>query len=170
MKETIFFEGKKFISSSRAAEMTKYSKDYIGQLCRGGKVTARMVGRSWYVEESSLLAHKKTAEETPRKYHQDNAFKKSQTSPVAETNTLSTGNSGNIGSTSDSVEVFESPAKLATLPLRSDSPRSLKNSIDGALGDFNVRSKGPCERDWREHRGNSQQGISVSWRPNIEVP
>src|SRR4051812_10524718 len=51
-------DGKLYISSKRAAEITGYAKDYIGQLCREGHVDARMVGRSWYVLESSIWAHR----------------------------------------------------------------------------------------------------------------
>ncbi|MDB5237037.1 MAG: hypothetical protein JWL88_139 [Parcubacteria group bacterium] len=51
-------DGKIYISSKRAAEMTGYAKDYIGQLCREGHVQARMVGRSWYVLETSIRAHR----------------------------------------------------------------------------------------------------------------
>lgn len=47
-----------FISSKRAAAITGYAKDYVGQLCREGHVEARMVGRSWYVLESSIRAHR----------------------------------------------------------------------------------------------------------------
>ena len=47
-----------YISSKRAAEITGYAKDYIGQLCREGRVEATLVGRSWYVLESSLRAHR----------------------------------------------------------------------------------------------------------------
>ncbi len=50
----MIIEGKEFISSRRAAEIGKYSNDYIGQLCRSGKIAARMVGRSWYVDRLSL--------------------------------------------------------------------------------------------------------------------
>ncbi|HEY0010310.1 MAG TPA: hypothetical protein VGB97_00145 [Candidatus Paceibacterota bacterium] len=47
-----------YISSKRAAEITGYAKDYVGQLCREGHVEAKMVGRSWYVLESSIRAHR----------------------------------------------------------------------------------------------------------------
>ncbi|MCW9054562.1 MAG: helix-turn-helix domain-containing protein [Candidatus Pacebacteria bacterium] len=47
--ETIILEGDKYISSKRAAELMGYTQDYIGQLCRAGKIEARQVGRSWYV-------------------------------------------------------------------------------------------------------------------------
>jgi hypothetical protein len=47
-----------YISSKRAAEITGYAKDYVGQLCREGHVEAKMVGRSWYVYEPSIRAHR----------------------------------------------------------------------------------------------------------------
>lgn len=58
-------EGKKYISSKRAARISGYTKDYIGQLCRAGALPARMVGRSWYIEEQALKAHRKTYQGEP---------------------------------------------------------------------------------------------------------
>ncbi len=57
MDELVIGE-KKYISSKKAAELTGYAKDYIGQLCREGRVEARLVGRSWYVLESSIAEHR----------------------------------------------------------------------------------------------------------------
>jgi len=59
------FEGKKYISSKRAAETYGYTKDYIGQLARGKKIDARLVGRSWYVLKSDL--EKKSKHKSSRK-------------------------------------------------------------------------------------------------------
>jgi len=56
-KDLIVIDGKKYISSRRAAEIAGYSADYVGQLCRSGKLERRMVGRLWYVDEGSLLRH-----------------------------------------------------------------------------------------------------------------
>lgn len=49
---------KRYLSSKRAAELTGYAKDYIGQLCREGRVEAKLVGRSWYVLESAIREHR----------------------------------------------------------------------------------------------------------------
>ena len=68
MSESLTIEGKEYISVRRAAEIAAYSKDYVGQLCRSGKLACRMVGRFWYVDEDSL-----------RKY-QVESFKANQTS------------------------------------------------------------------------------------------
>lgn len=58
MNSDLYFDAKLFISSKRAAKISGYVNDYIGQLCRDGKIEARMVGRSWYVALESLIAHK----------------------------------------------------------------------------------------------------------------
>ena len=57
MDEIIIGE-KKYISSKQAAKATGYAKDYVGQLCREGRVPARLVGRSWYVLESAIQDHR----------------------------------------------------------------------------------------------------------------
>lgn len=57
-----------YISSKRAAEITGYAKDYVGQLCREGHVDAKMIGRGWYVYEPSIRAHRfgiESIEQTP---------------------------------------------------------------------------------------------------------
>jgi hypothetical protein len=56
--DEILIEEKKYVSSKQAAKITGYAKDYIGQLCREGRVPARLVGRSWYVLESAIKDHR----------------------------------------------------------------------------------------------------------------
>lgn len=56
--DEILIEEKKYISSKQAAKITGYAKDYIGQLCREGRVPARLVGRSWYVLETAIQDHR----------------------------------------------------------------------------------------------------------------
>lgn len=63
MEEALIFDGKNYISSKRAAEITGYAKDYVGQLCRGGKIDARRIGRNWFVAEDSILEHKEAVTE-----------------------------------------------------------------------------------------------------------
>lgn len=58
MKDIFIIEGKKYISSRRASEMSEYSSDYIGQLCRANKLDCKMVGRTWFVTEESIHLHK----------------------------------------------------------------------------------------------------------------
>lgn len=67
--DEILIEEKKYVSSKRAAKMTGYAKDYIGQLCREGRVPARLIGRSWYVLEAAIQDHRfgNTGVETEKK-------------------------------------------------------------------------------------------------------
>ncbi len=62
MKDVVTINEREFISVRRASEMTKYSKDYIGQLCREGKVAARMLGRTWFIDSASLINHQKSTD------------------------------------------------------------------------------------------------------------
>lgn len=54
---------KTYISSKQAAKITGYAKDYVGQLCREGRVEARLVGRNWYVLDSAIREHRFGREE-----------------------------------------------------------------------------------------------------------
>ncbi|HET9641757.1 MAG TPA: helix-turn-helix domain-containing protein [Candidatus Paceibacterota bacterium] len=65
--DELILDDKKYLSSKRAAKMTGYAKDYIGQLCREGRVNARLVGRSWYVLESALHDHRFGEKEADKK-------------------------------------------------------------------------------------------------------
>lgn len=65
--DEILIEEKKYVSSKRAAKMTGYAKDYIGQLCREGRVPARLIGRSWYVLEAAIQDHRFGATEESEK-------------------------------------------------------------------------------------------------------
>ncbi len=58
MKDALILQDKKYISAKRAAVIFGYSSDYVGQLCREGKIECTMVGRSWFVSEESVLKHK----------------------------------------------------------------------------------------------------------------
>lgn len=55
--DEITIEGKRYISSKRAAEVTGYTKDYVGQLARSNKILATRVGRAWYVGEEAIKQH-----------------------------------------------------------------------------------------------------------------
>ena len=57
-RDELILKGEKYISARRAAELVRYTSDYVGQLCRAGKVDAVMVGRGWYVDKKAIVAHK----------------------------------------------------------------------------------------------------------------
>lgn len=58
--ESLTVNGKNYIKASVAARDLGYTADYVGQLCRSGKVDAMLVGRSWYVSKDSIKGHKST--------------------------------------------------------------------------------------------------------------
>lgn len=64
--ETIDYNGVTFVKATALAKKHRYTTDYIGQLCRGGKVEAKLVGRAWFVEEKSLMNHKNDRYSTTR--------------------------------------------------------------------------------------------------------
>lgn len=70
MKENaLVFNGKAYVSSVRASQLTGYTTDYIGQLCRANRADCRLVGRTWYVEQTSLCGRKvqkRISENSPR--------------------------------------------------------------------------------------------------------
>ena len=54
----ISFEGKDYVSAARAAKLTGYHQDYVGQLARGGTILSRQVGNRWYVDREAIISHK----------------------------------------------------------------------------------------------------------------
>lgn len=56
MDDTLVIAGKQYISARRASEISKYAKDYIGQMCRSGKLEGKLIGRNWYIDPHALMA------------------------------------------------------------------------------------------------------------------
>jgi hypothetical protein len=56
--ESVVFDGKEYVKASVLAARFRYTADYLGQLCRGKKVDARLVGRAWYINLDSLNQHR----------------------------------------------------------------------------------------------------------------
>ncbi len=56
--EVLVIDGVEYVKASILARRFKYTSDYVGQLCRSGKVDAKLVGRTWYVATDSLTGHK----------------------------------------------------------------------------------------------------------------
>ncbi len=59
MNKGLFIDGVELISASQAAKKIGYASDYIGQLCRQQKIPSKLIGRTWYVDYSALVEHKK---------------------------------------------------------------------------------------------------------------
>jgi hypothetical protein len=58
MRNSLILQDKNYVSARRVQELFGYSSDYVGQLCRLGKIEAKMIGRTWFVTEKSIIDHK----------------------------------------------------------------------------------------------------------------
>lgn len=56
----IFSDNNKYVSAGEAAKKLGYASDYVGQLCRSGKVPGELRGRTWYVDFPAILKHRST--------------------------------------------------------------------------------------------------------------
>ncbi|GEM_PF-915938 len=63
--DTVTLDGVEYVKAAVAAKQFRYTADYIGQLCRGKKVDARLVGRTWFVNIQSIKDHKKARHQKP---------------------------------------------------------------------------------------------------------
>jgi hypothetical protein len=62
--DTVTLQGVDYTKASVLAKKFRYTADYLGQLCRGKKVDARLVGRAWYINLDSLLEHRANRHQT----------------------------------------------------------------------------------------------------------
>jgi hypothetical protein len=56
----IVIDGKTYQKATDVAKDLGYTSDYVGQLCRAGKVEAQQVGRTWFVVPETIHEHKKS--------------------------------------------------------------------------------------------------------------
>ena len=56
--EKVVLDGREYTKASVVAKQFNYTSDYLGQLCRGKKVDARVIGRTWFVNIDSLQGHR----------------------------------------------------------------------------------------------------------------
>jgi hypothetical protein len=54
MNDEIYFGGVKYISATSAATSSGFTRDYIGRLCRLGKINGKRIGKNWFIDNSSL--------------------------------------------------------------------------------------------------------------------
>lgn len=103
MKDSFIFEGKKYISARRASEISDYSSDYIGQLCRAEKLDCRMIGRSWFVTEESIRLHQANVlhDEIYRNRIENLKGAKKVAKPSAKVTAVSADSAGSAGSAAE---------------------------------------------------------------------
>lgn len=58
LETAVSFDGRDYVSASRAAKLTGYTQDYVGQLAREGTISARLIGNRWFVDREEIVTHK----------------------------------------------------------------------------------------------------------------
>ena|GEM_PF-1248021 len=119
--------GKNYISTKRASEITGYSADYIGQLCRAKKLDFKIVGRSYFVTEESIRNHQQGVQGEEANRNRINNLKGSR-------NGLNDGTDTEIPATKAEVN----PNKVEVLallaaPTASNMVESIMNDIESAV-------------------------------------
>lgn len=143
--DELTIDGKTYISSKKAAVITGYAKDYVGQLCREGRVEARLVGRSWYVYEPSLSAHRfedgrksEHADEAPKEYpnllggapaaSEEEGYARGETELHGEVKNGSTSDNASIQAVWEPLQyVSEAPVLIPSLPEKDEKKETIQN-------------------------------------------
>lgn len=167
--DEILIEEKKYVSSKRAAKITGYAKDYVGQLCREGRVPARLVGRSWYVLESAIQDHRFGADTTkPTESHIKSAESHAKIKKEKDETPITT-----KYSSWESPRYEASKAKLpsyardedATIPeLRADADSSYKKEIE-----VTPQKLEDSWREWFDHIEDSAAEFKRGVEPIIPM-
>lgn len=85
----VSFDGRDYLSTSRAAEITGYHKDYVGQLARDRSILSKQIGNRWYVERDAIVGHKKEKDALLAAVQTDSVgLKREQSKPAAHAKSL----------------------------------------------------------------------------------
>ncbi len=142
--DEIIIEEKKYVSSKQAAKITGYAKDYVGQLCREGRVPSRLVGRSWYVLESAIKDHRFGSPAETRAGESP--------APVQ-----STADAGKVG---DQAEVQSSPYPMVEFPRYESAPVETLPSLNL----LSKQKEESVEKDAKENRAGALPDLQGSWK------
>ena len=141
---------KVYVSSKKAAKLTGYAKDYVGQLCREGKVEARLVGRNWYVLEGSILAHR---------------FGETEVVPATEQRSIKPESLVDAGQWPQSVYTPESVDSLPQMnSFKRDSDIN-KDSVGDVRGSGSVADIQQAWKEWYEEREFSAEEYENQYVP-----
>lgn len=59
LDSSVSFDGRDYVSAQRAAKLTGYNQDYVGQLARSEKILSRQIGNRWFVDREGIVEHKR---------------------------------------------------------------------------------------------------------------
>jgi len=144
--DEILIEEKKYVSSKQAAKMTGYAKDYIGQLCREGRVPARLVGRSWYVLESAIQDHRFGSQEEDMRH-----------APVPDISLTRTWESARYESSS--TDALPSLNRLDTVRTVSEAEKDDEREV------IQLSQLHDSWKEWFDHVGDASTSVSAAEEP-----
>lgn len=169
MKDSFIIEGKKYISSRRASQISDYASDYIGQLCRANKLDCKMIGRSWFVTEESLHLHKAAISREEAYRNRIENLKGSPASTLASTNTVPS------PSTAESSFPTASSSVSPVIPSVQPVTNTTLNVQSSVVSNVNSLTPSPITSNFVSVTENSNSGIkspfiySVDERPLLPV-
>jgi hypothetical protein len=106
------------ISLSRAAQLTGYHQDYLGQLCRLGKLSATKIGRNWFTSPEALnrlSAIEESIAQSDEQEEQDSQNVAGANPPMIQTITVS--------------QVEDMPIAIRTVPMPVRGMNSVQNIL-----------------------------------------
>jgi hypothetical protein len=170
MKDSFIIEGKKYISSRRASQISDYASDYIGQLCRANKLDCKMIGRSWFVTEESLHLHKAAISREEAYRNRIENLKGSPASTLASRNTVPSPSTLDSSSLTSSSSV--SPVATPLVQLVTNTTLNAQPSV---VSNVNSLTPSPITSNFVSVTENSYSGIkspfvySVDERPLLPI-
>jgi hypothetical protein len=157
--EKVVLDGREYTKASVVAKQFNYTSDYLGQLCRGKKIDARVIGRTWFVNVDSLQGHRsqKYASLKKPKEQNDSSKESALNSGIAPKQyikrvsmplrsvhkTLTTPVTGTLGAGAREVDVQYTPDEASLLPsIRKGSKTTLLKVSPAGAERLDVRSDG----------------------------
>ncbi len=143
MEASVSFDGKDYISAARAARITGYSQDYVGQLARSEKILSRQIGNRWYVDRAGIIEHKR---------HNDSLLAAVQTESVGLMKSQSSPAEIDLSATNSAEPHFSYTAQeIAPMPIfepRKEIPQ--ESEIEHALTNAQEEILEPVKEDEKQ--------------------
>ncbi len=127
MFETNTQNNSALISLSRAAQLTGYHQDYLGQLCRLGKLRATKIGRNWFTSPEALNKLS-TLAEVERAMNLDAPVESTQSTETEATNEIELSQPAIIHTVTVS-QVEDMPVAIRTIPSQGRAINSVQNIL-----------------------------------------
>lgn len=133
--DSVVLDGVQYLRVAVAAKQFDYTPDYLGQLCRAGKLDARLVGRTWFVNPDSVAEHKASTyrgeKETGGASHRPQSGKNDQGDQDTET----TGDDGEVRNIKVNLATSDKTKKRKRRPVAPP----IKNKTVKAVSSFRDR-------------------------------